>query len=65
MKTQEKRKELAIVYLVAGISSRFGGKVKALEKITKNKTLIEYSLSQALKSGFSKIIFVVGNKKAI
>ena len=62
MKTQKQRKELAIVYLVAGISSRFGGKIKAFAKITKNKTLIEYSLAQALKSGFSKIIFVVGNK---
>ncbi|OGJ20426.1 hypothetical protein A3K73_00240 [Candidatus Pacearchaeota archaeon RBG_13_36_9] len=57
-----KSKERALVYFVAGLSSRYGGKIKAFAKIGKNKTLIEYSLNQALKSGFSKIIFVVGNK---
>lgn len=59
---QKIKKEVALVYLVAGISSRFGGKPKAFAKITENKRLIEYSLDQALKSNFSKIIFVVGEK---
>ena len=57
-----KTKEMALVYLVAGLSSRYGGKIKAFAKVGKNKTLIEHSLNQALKSGFSKIVFVVGNK---
>lgn len=53
---------VAIVYLVAGISSRFGGKIKQFASIGHNgETLIEYSLNQALKSDFDKIIFIVGN----
>ena len=55
-------KETAIIYMVAGISSRFGGKIKQFAKITETQTLIEYSLDQALKAGFNKIIFIVGNK---
>lgn len=56
-------KDVAVVYMVAGMSSRFGGKVKQLVKVGPNdETLIEYSLNQALKAGFSKIIFIVGNK---
>ena len=47
--------------MVAGMSSRFGGRIKQFAKVTEDKTLIEYSLDQALKSGFSKIIFIVGN----
>lgn len=55
-------KEIAIVYMVAGISSRFGGKIKQFAQIGHdNETLMEYSLNQALKAGFSKIIFIVGN----
>ncbi len=60
-----KAKELAIVYMVAGISSRFEGKIKQLAKITDNETLMEYSLNQALPAGFTKIIFIVGNKTEI
>lgn len=54
--------DIAIVYMVAGISSRFGGKIKQFAQIGPNsETLIEYSLNQALKAGFSKIIFITGN----
>ncbi|MBU3912608.1 MAG: hypothetical protein KKB21_00850 [Nanoarchaeota archaeon] len=55
-------KKVALVLMVAGISSRFGGRIKQFAKVTEKETLIEYSLKQALKSPFSKIIFVVGNK---
>lgn len=55
-------KEIAIVYMVAGISSRFDGRIKQLVKVTDEYTLIEYSLEQALKAGFTKIIFIVGEK---
>ena len=54
--------EIALVYMVAGISSRFGGKIKQFAKVTDEDTLIEYSLKQAIPAGFTKIIFVVGNK---
>lgn len=49
--------------MVAGLSSRFGGKPKWLIKIGPNQeTLIEYSLKQALKAGINKIIFIVSEK---
>lgn len=54
--------EIALVYPVAGMSSRFGGKIKQLAQVTDNKTLIEYSLDQAIPAGFTKIIFIVGEK---
>jgi NDP-sugar pyrophosphorylase family protein len=54
-------KNISLVYMVAGISSRFGGRIKAMAKVGPNgETLIEYSLSRAITSGFSKIVFVVG-----
>jgi NDP-sugar pyrophosphorylase family protein len=55
--------DIAVVYMVAGISSRFGGKIKQFAKVgPEGETLIEYSLKQALTAGFTKIIFIVGNK---
>ena len=57
------KKELALVYMVAGLSSRFGGNIKAFAKIgLNNETLLEYSLNQALPAGFTKIILIVGEK---
>ena len=54
---------VCIVYMVAGLSSRFGGKIKQFAKIGKNdETLIEVSMQQAKNAGFEKIIFVVGEK---
>lgn len=56
-------KDLALVYMVAGISSRFGGKIKQFAVVGEDgETLIERSLKQALPAGFTKIIFIVGNK---
>jgi NDP-sugar pyrophosphorylase family protein len=57
--------EIAIVYMVAGLSSRFKGNLdhKGFVEIGPNgESLIEYSLSQALGAGFNKIVFIVGNK---
>jgi choline kinase len=52
-----------IVYLLAGMSKRFGGKAKGLSKIGPNgETLIEYSLNQSLKAGFNNIVFIVSEK---
>ena len=54
---------VSVVYMVAGLSSRFGGKVKQFAQVGKNnETLIEISINQALKAGFNKIIFIVGEK---
>ncbi|MCW8966446.1 MAG: sugar phosphate nucleotidyltransferase [Candidatus Pacearchaeota archaeon] len=55
--------EVALVYMVAGLSSRFKGKIKQFAQVgPNNETLIEYSLNQAIKAGFDKIIFIVGDK---
>lgn len=54
---------VSIVYMVAGMSSRFGGKIKQFADIGPNKeTLIEISMLQAKEAGFNKIIFIVGKK---
>ncbi len=53
---------VALVYMAAGISSRCNGKIKALVPVLNEKTLIDASLEQALKSGFDKIIFIVSRK---
>jgi len=53
---------VAIVFIVAGMSSRFNGKIKQFASVGPNgESLIEYSLNQALGAGFNKIIFVVGD----
>ena len=60
---EETKKDIAIVYMVAGMSSRFGGKVKQFARVgPAGETLIEYSLNQAIGAGFNKIIFIVGDK---
>lgn len=57
------KEEIALVYLAAGISSRFGGGIKQLAKVGANgESLIECSLEQAFSAGFSKIVLIVGNK---
>ncbi|MFA5931056.1 MAG: sugar phosphate nucleotidyltransferase [archaeon] len=59
-------KKVAIVYMVAGLSSRFGGKIKQFAQVgPKGETLIEVSMQQAIKAGFKEIIFIVGEKTEI
>ena len=56
-------KDVALVYMLAGLSSRFLGKPKGLVKIgPNNETLIEYSLNEAIPAGFTKIILIVSEK---
>ncbi len=55
-------KDIALVYMVAGISRRFGGKIKGLTEIMQGKTLIDISLQQAVPAGFSKIVFITGEQ---
>lgn len=53
---------MIIVFLVAGMSSRFNGKIKQLAKVGPNdETLIEFSVNQALKSNFDKIVFITNS----
>jgi len=54
---------VVLIYLVAGMSSRFGGNVKQMAKVGPNgESLIEYSVKQALHNKFSKIIFITNRK---
>lgn len=56
-------KNISLVYMLAGLSSRFGGRAKAFVKVgPKGETLLEYSLNQALLNNFDKIIFIVSHK---
>jgi len=58
--------DISIVYMVAGMSKRFQGKIKQLAKVgPSEETLIECSLKQSLPTGFTKIIFIVINKTEI
>jgi len=55
-------KVIPVVFMCAGISSRFGGKVKQFSVVgLANETLIEVSMNQAVSAGFNEIIFIVGN----
>jgi NDP-sugar pyrophosphorylase family protein len=55
--------ELTAVYIAAGMSSRFGGRIKALIKVgPNNESLMELSMDQAKKAGFDKFVFVVSKK---
>jgi len=57
----QKDEETAVVFMVAGLSSRFGGKIKQFARVgPEGETLIEFSIKQALKAGFEKIVFIVG-----
>jgi UDP-glucose 4-epimerase len=52
--------DISLVCLVAGISKRFGFKIKSLEKVgPNNETLLEYILNGAIKVKPKKIILVV------
>ena len=54
---------IPLILLAAGLSKRFGGKLKQLARIgPDNETLIEYSLEQAARAGFKRIILIVGDK---
>ena len=55
--------EITLVYMAAGLSSRFGGKPKMLARVGPlGETLIEYSLSQAISAGIKKAVLVVSEK---
>ena len=52
-------KDLTLVIMAAGMGSRFGG-LKQIEPIgPNNEFLIDYSIYDAIKAGFSKIVFII------
>ncbi|MGI5897854.1 MAG: nucleotidyltransferase family protein [Candidatus Dojkabacteria bacterium] len=52
-------KEISLFVLAAGMGSRYGG-LKQMEGFGPNgETIIDYSIYDALKAGFTKIVFVI------
>lgn len=50
----------SLVVMAAGIGSRFGNGIKQLEPVGPNGEIImDYSIYDALKSGFNKVIFII------
>jgi len=51
--------EITLLVMAAGMGSRYGG-LKQLDKIGPNgETIIDYSVFDAIKAGFSKIVFII------
>ena len=53
--------EVSLVCMVAGLSRRFGGRIKGFARVGPNgERLVELILEQALSAGITRIVFVVG-----
>src|SRR5438105_3657526 len=53
------QKKLALLVLAAGMGSRYGG-IKQIDGFGPNgETIMDYSLFDAVRSGFTKIVFIV------
>lgn len=53
-------KKTTLVIMAAGIGSRFGGGIKQLEPVgLNNEIIMDYSIHDAIKAGFNKIVFVI------
>ena len=57
-----KTKNLSLVIMAAGLGSRFGG-LKQLEAVGPNNHIImDYSIFDAVKAGFGKVVFVINKQ---
>lgn len=53
-------KKTALVIMAAGLGSRFGGGIKQLAKLGPGgEVIMEYSVYDAIKAGFDKVIFII------
>ena len=52
-------KDITLLIMAAGIGSRYGG-LKQLDAVGPNKeTIIDYSVYDAIRAGFNKVVFVI------
>lgn len=52
--------ELTLVVLAAGMGSRFGARIKQLEPLgPQGELLIDYSVYDAKRAGFTKVVFII------
>ena len=50
---------LSLLVMAAGMGSRYGG-LKQLDSFgPKNETIIDYSVYDAIESGFEKVVFII------
>ena len=53
--------EVTLACMVAGLSRRFGGRIKGFARVGPNdERLVEFILEDAMNAGISRIVFVVG-----
>jgi CTP:molybdopterin cytidylyltransferase MocA len=51
---------LTLVVLAAGMGSRYGGQLKQMDAFGPNgEALLEYSIFDAMRAGFTKVVFVI------
>ena len=56
---EKNNQEITLVIMAAGMGSRFGG-LKQIEPIGPNQEfLIDYSIYDAIKAGFTKVVFII------
>ena len=52
--------KISLVIMAAGLGSRFGQGIKQLEPIgLNNEIIMDYSIHDAIKTGFNKIVFII------
>jgi len=52
-------KDITLLVMAAGMGSRYGG-LKQLDSIgPNNETIIDYSVFDAIRAGFSKVVFII------
>lgn len=52
--------KISLVIMAAGIGSRLRGGIKQLEPVgPSGEIIIDYSIYDAIKSGFNKIVFII------
>ena len=57
---ERKKKECALVLLAAGMGSRFGKGIKQLTAVgPSGEILMDYSIYDAMKAGFTQIVFII------